>query len=78
MVLQLELVQHVDLQRPEAAAEGDLLRWLDALVAKHQHVVVQVRSVDGREVGIRQRRTEVQADHFGAERGAGESADIEG
>jgi hypothetical protein len=53
---QLELVQHVDLQRPEAAAEGDLLCRRDALVAEHQHVMIEMRLMDALEITMRQRR----------------------
>ena len=45
-----ELLQHMDLQLTEAPAEGDLLRRGDALLAEHQHMVVQVRPVDTAEV----------------------------
>ena len=73
---QLELVQHVDLQRAEAAAEGDLLRRRDALVAEHQHVVVEVGAVDAGEVLARQGLRQVQAEHLGAQRRV-EGADFE-
>jgi hypothetical protein len=68
MARQLELVQHVDLQRAEAAAEGDLLRRRDALVAEHQHVIVEVRAMDAREIPGGQRLRQIQPDHFGTER----------
>ncbi len=47
---QLEFPEHMDLQRPEAAAEINLLARRDALVAEDQHMVVQVRAVDAAEV----------------------------
>ncbi|MDT4878523.1 hypothetical protein FQZ97_1141220 [compost metagenome] len=68
MVLQLELVQHVDLERPEAAAEVDVLCGRDALVAKDQHVVVQVRAVDALEVGGVDRLSDVEPDDLRTDR----------
>lgn len=64
----MELVQHVDHQRPEAAAEVNVLLRRDALVAEHQQVVVQMRLVHALEVGGRQFLSQVQADQFGAHR----------
>ena len=69
MAGQREVAQHVALQRPEAAAERDLLRRRDRHVAEHEHVVVQVRAVDARELGIGQRSRQVESDDFGAARG---------
>jgi len=74
--LQLELVQHVDLQRAEAAAERDLLRGRDALVAEDQHVVVQVRAMDAAEVGLVQWLVQVQPDDLGGE-AAGDRPDLD-
>jgi hypothetical protein len=37
---QLELMQHVDLQRTETAAEADLLVGRDALVAEYHYVMI--------------------------------------
>ncbi len=68
MAGQLELVQHVDLQRTKAPAERDLLVRRDALVAEHQHVVVKVRAMDTREIIGGQWLRQVQPDHFGTER----------
>lgn len=69
MPTQLEIAQHMDLQRAEATTEIDLLRWSDALVAEHQHVIVQMRLMDTRK-GVRiQRLRQIQPDHFGAQRG---------
>lgn len=65
---QLEITQHVDLQGPEAAAELHLLCWRNALIAKHQHVVIQMRAMETREGVCIQRLQEVQADHLGAQR----------
>ena len=63
-----ELVQHVDLQRAEAAAERDVLVRRDALVAKHQHVMVEMRAMNAREAAGVERLRQVEADHFGTER----------
>ncbi len=71
-----ELLQHMDLQRPQAAAEGDVLGRGDALVAEHQHVVVQVRAVQAGEVGVVERTRQVQAQHLGAQ-GLIEGVDLE-
>ncbi|GAB3402944.1 hypothetical protein GCM10027318_11590 [Massilia agilis] len=68
MAGQLELAQHMDLQWAEAAAEGDLLLRRDVLVAEHQHMVVEVGTVDAREFFVGERRVQVQAEHLGAER----------
>mmetsp|Transcript_5852 Transcript_5852/g.22971 ORF Transcript_5852/g.22971 Transcript_5852/m.22971 type:complete len:729 (-) Transcript_5852:815-3001(-) len=74
---QRELVQHMDLQRPEAAAEVDLLLRRDALVAEHQHMVVEMGAVNTAEVVVGQRLAEVQPQHLGGE-AAGEGADRDG
>jgi hypothetical protein len=58
----------VDLQRPEAAAKGDLLIGRDALVAKHQYVVIEVSAVNAREVLGGERLIQVETQHFGAHR----------
>jgi hypothetical protein len=65
---QLELAQHVDLQRAPAAAERDLLRRRDVLVAEHEDVVRQVGAVQAREVVGVEREGEVEAHDLGAER----------
>lgn len=77
MVRQLEVLQHVDLQRPEAAAEVDVLARRDALVAEHHHVVVEVRLVQPGEVRIAERSRQVQPQHLGAQRRAGQRPDVE-
>lgn len=69
MVLQMELVQHMDLERAEAAAEFDVLGRSDLLVAEHQHVVVQMRAVDAREVFVVDGLRDVEADDFRADGG---------
>ena len=58
----------MDLQRPETAAEIDLLLRRDALVAEHQQVVVEMGFVDALELARRQRPAQVQAEDLGAER----------
>ena len=66
VVGQVELMQHVDHQAAEAAAEIDVLPRRDALVAEHQQVVVQVRLVHALEIGGRQFASQVQANELGA------------
>jgi len=68
MTRELKLVQHMNLQRPETAAKGDLLLRGDALVAKHQHVVIEVRAVNAREVLCGKRLAQIEAQYFGAYR----------
>jgi hypothetical protein len=63
---QLKLVQHVDLQRPEAAAKGDLLVRCDALIAKHQYVVIEVRAMNAREIFVGKRLAQIEPEDFGA------------
>lgn len=65
---QLELAQHMDLQRAEAAAEGHLLRRRDVLVAKHQHTVLKVGVVDQGEIFPAQRNGQVEAANGRAQR----------
>lgn len=77
MVGQQELLEHMDLQHAEAAAEGDLLFGGDALVAEHHDMVVQVRAVQAREICVVDRARQVQADDLGAD-AAGEGANVEG
>src|SRR5690606_12192854 len=64
---QQELLEHMDLQWAEAAAEIDLLLRGDALVAEHQQAVVQVGTVNPREIDIVQRLGQVQADDLGTQ-----------
>jgi hypothetical protein len=72
----LELAQHVDLQFAEAARKFDLPGRADMGVAKHQHVVLEVGAVHAGQVGGAERARQVEAEHFGAERGL-EGADVE-
>nr|GEU28124.1 hypothetical protein [Tanacetum cinerariifolium] len=74
---QLKIAQHVDLQRPETAAEIDLLLRRDALVAEHQQVVVEVRLVDAREIVRRQGLMQIEAEDLRAQRRI-EQLDLEG
>ncbi|MNC28133.1 hypothetical protein D3C75_763300 [compost metagenome] len=71
-----ELLEHMDLQWAEAAAEGDLLVGADALVAEHQHMVVEVGAMDTGEILGVDWYGQVQADDLGAY-GTGERADFE-
>lgn len=66
---QLKIVQHMNPQRAEAAAESDLLLRFYALLAEHQHVVVQVGLVNALEIVSGQRSAEVKPQHLGAQRG---------
>jgi hypothetical protein len=67
MTGQLELVQHVNLQRPKTAAEVDVLRGRDLLIAKHQHVIVEMRAVNACEIFGGKRLVQIEAEHFGAD-----------
>ncbi|MCY1546196.1 hypothetical protein D9M68_821830 [compost metagenome] len=64
---QQELLEHMDLQRAEAATEGDLLLGGDALVTEDQQGVIQMGAMDASEVGIAQGTGQVQADDFGTQ-----------
>ena len=50
---QQELVQHVQLELAEPAAERRVVRRRDLLVADHDHVVIQQRLVNGLETARR-------------------------
>ncbi|MCY1557084.1 hypothetical protein D9M68_938990 [compost metagenome] len=63
---QQKLFEHVDLQRAETAAEGDLLLGGDALVTEHQQGVIEMGAMDTGEVFIAQRSGQIQADDLGA------------
>lgn len=77
MPCQLKLVQHVNLQRAKAPAEGNLLFRRDALIAKHQHVIVEMRPMYAREIFITEGLTQIESEHFGAY-GAIKSTDLNG
>ena len=50
---QMELVEHVHLQRAEATAERDLRVGREVHVAKHQQPVMgEPRLPDGRDIGV--------------------------
>ncbi len=71
MLRQRELIQYVNLQLSEAAAERDLLRGRDALIAKHQHVMIEMRemrAMDARNILRGERPAQIEPDDFGAER----------
>jgi Mg-chelatase subunit ChlD len=57
----------MDLQRPEAAAEIDLLTRRELLVAKDHHVMVEVRLMNAREVGVINGQAQIQPGDFRAE-----------
>ncbi len=57
---QQELLQHMDLQRPEAAAEIDLLTRRDVLPAKHHDVMVEVRLMNAGEIRVIDRQAQIQ------------------
>ncbi|MNN49255.1 hypothetical protein D3C81_1637700 [compost metagenome] len=67
MPWQQELLEHVDLQLAEQAAEGDLLLRSDVLVAKHQQAMVQMREVDVGEILRIERAGQIQPDNFRAQ-----------
>jgi hypothetical protein len=66
----------MDFERAEAAAEGNVRFGCDALVAEDQHMVIQMRAVEAREVGGVDGLADVQAEHLGADRRI-EAADLE-
>jgi hypothetical protein len=68
MAAQLELVQHVDLQRAETAAEADVLFGRDALVTKYDDVMIQVSAMNALEIFVGKRLAQVETCHFGAQR----------
>lgn len=70
-------MQHMRLERPEPPAERDLLFRRDVLVAENEHVMIQMRAVQAREVVRRQRPVQIEPDHLGT-KGLGEGPDLEG
>ncbi|KAG1252116.1 hypothetical protein G6F68_011938 [Rhizopus microsporus] len=56
VISQVELVQHMDHQAAKTAAEIDMLLRRDALVAKHQQVMVQMRLMHAGEIGRQRHR----------------------
>ena len=63
---QQKLLEHVDLQRAETAAEGDLLLGRDALVTEYKQGVIEMGAMDTGEVVITERPGQIQADDLGA------------
>jgi hypothetical protein len=61
------LVEHVHLQVAEVAAEGDLLRLVDALRAEYQQQMAVERVLNFPEIVKRARK--IDAAHFGAHHG---------
>ena len=77
MIGQQKLLEHVNLQRAETAAEGDLLLGRDALVTEHQQSVIEMGTMDTSEIDVVQRLGQVQTDDFRPQRGI-ERANLEG
>jgi len=75
---QLELTQHVDLQRTETAAEADLLLGRDALVAEYHDVMIEVGAMDALEIFVGKRLAQVETCYFSAQRRAFERRDLNG
>jgi hypothetical protein len=78
MTGQLKLVQHVDLQRTEAAAEVYVLLGRDALVAKHNDVMIEMRAMDTLEIFVGEGLAQVEAGYFGAQGRTVERGDLDG
>ncbi|GGJ93955.1 hypothetical protein GCM10009304_20000 [Pseudomonas matsuisoli] len=66
MAGQVELLEYVNLQDAEAAAEFDLLLGRDRLIAKDHDVVIQMRAVNTREIFVVKRAAEVQIENLGS------------
>src|SRR5690606_3259378 len=64
-----ELLEHVNLQRAETAAEGDLLFRGDALVTEHQQCMIEMGTMDAGKVFIAERPGQIQTDDLGTHRG---------
>ena len=62
---QQELLEHMNLQLAEAAAEDDLLFGADPLLPEHQHMVVKVGTVNALEIFGVDWFGQVQADDLG-------------
>ena len=76
MLRQLELMQHVDFERAETAAELHVFGGRDLLVAEDDDVVIEMGPMDAGEIGVVDRLRDVEADDFSAD-GGGERADFE-
>jgi hypothetical protein len=68
MAGQLELMQHMDFERPETAAEFDVRFGRHPLLAKHHDVVIEMRAMNAREIGVIDRPGDVETDDLGADR----------
>jgi hypothetical protein len=66
----------VDVDRAEAAGEGDLLLRCDLLVAEEDHAVVVEGLADLGEMRLVHRLGEVHSEHLGAQR-AGDGGDLD-
>ena len=63
------------LERPQAAAEDELLVVVDLLVVEHQHAEFVHAGMDGGDFVLRQRLAQVEAGHFAGEEGAVDGID---
>jgi hypothetical protein len=70
-------MQHMNLQRAKAAAESNLLIRRDALIAEHQHVVIEVSAMNPRKIVLAQGLGEIEPEDLRAD-GTVESANLEG
>ncbi|GAB7528180.1 hypothetical protein PS3A_05870 [Pseudomonas sp. 3A(2025)] len=77
MIGQQELLEHVDLQHAETAAEIDLLLGGDVLVTEHHDVMIQMRLVNTGEIGVIKGFRQIEPDDLGTDL-VGERADIKG
>jgi hypothetical protein len=66
---ELEALEHMDQQQANDSAEVHLLLQCDALVAEHQHMVLQMRAVDTGEVGGFEGLRQIQPQHLGTDSG---------
>jgi hypothetical protein len=66
----------MDVQRPEASAEGELLLWRQVLITEEDHLVLDEGRADLRDHRVRQLGREVDAGNLGAQ-GAGRLADLQ-
>ena len=78
MARQLELVEHVDLQRTETAAEADLLVGRDVLVAEYHDVMIQVSAMNALEIIVGKRLAQLEPGYFSAQRRTFKRRDLDG
>jgi len=57
----------MNLQRPKATAERDVLSGRNLLTSEHQHVVIEVSLMNPREVAGAKRLRKIESEHFSAE-----------